>query len=125
MDGRARGPRTFGGGLFAVDIGSSHARGSYLDVQPPEKVVFTWGWEDSNLVPPGSSIVTCTFEARDGGTLLRLIHSDLPAGEGLRHTHGWNHYLARLTKTATGIDPGPDPHVEGQAVLHDRVVDPP
>jgi uncharacterized protein YndB with AHSA1/START domain len=113
------------GGRFAVDIGANHARGSYLDVQRPEKVVFTWGWEGSDLVPPGSSTVTCTFEAKDGGTLVRLIHSDLPAGEDIRHAHGWSHYLGRLTKAATGIDPGPDPHTEGQMIVHDLLIDGP
>ncbi|HSJ84576.1 MAG TPA: SRPBCC domain-containing protein [Acidimicrobiia bacterium] len=107
------------GGRFAVDIGDNHARGSFLAVEPPERVVITWGWEGSELVPPGSSTVTFLFEAKDGGTLVRLIHSDLPAGEDIRHTHGWNHYLGRLTKAATGIDPGPDPHAERQAIMHE------
>jgi len=118
MGGHADLDAQYGGG-FAVDIGDNHARGSYLAVEPPKKVVFTWGWEGSELVPPGASIVTFLFEAEDGGTLVRLIHSDLPAGEDIRHTHGWTHYLDRLTKAATGIDPGPDPHAEGQAIMHE------
>jgi uncharacterized protein YndB with AHSA1/START domain len=108
------------GGRFAVDIGDNHARGSFVELQRPERVVFTWGWEGSDMVPPGSSTVTFVFEAKDGGTLVRLIHSDLPTGEDLRHTHGWNHYLGRLTKAAIGIDPGPDPHAEEQAIMHDE-----
>jgi uncharacterized protein YndB with AHSA1/START domain len=108
-----------GGGLFAVDIGGNHARGTFLAVEPPERVVFTWGWEGSEQVPPGSSTVTCTFEPRDGGTLVRLVHSDLPAGEDVRHSHGWAHYLGRLTQAAVGVDPGPDPHAESGAVMHE------
>jgi uncharacterized protein YndB with AHSA1/START domain len=107
------------GGVFAVDIGPNHARGSFVEVEPPERVAFTWGWEGSDLVPPGSSTVTVTFEAKDGGTLVRLTHSGLPSGEDIRHTHGWTHYLDRLTKAATGIDPGPDLHAEGQAIMED------
>jgi uncharacterized protein YndB with AHSA1/START domain len=107
------------GGRFAVDIGDNHARGSFLTVEPPERVVFTWGWDGSELVPPGSSTVTVVFEATDGGTLVRLIHSDLPTGEDIRHTHGWTHYLGRLTKAAVGIDPGPDIHAESQAKMHE------
>jgi uncharacterized protein YndB with AHSA1/START domain len=108
------------GGRFAVDIGSNHARGSFVEVERPNRVVFTWGWEGSDLVPPGSSTVTCVLEATDGGTLVRLTHRDLPAGEDIRHTHGWNHYLDRLTKAAVGIDPGPDPHAERGATMHDE-----
>ena len=107
------------GGRFAVDIGDNHARGSFLVVGPPERVVFTWGWEGSELVPPGSSTVTFLFEAKDGGTLVRLIHRDLPPLEDIRHNHGWNHYLDRLTKAATGVHPGPDPHAEGRAIVHE------
>jgi hypothetical protein len=27
------------------------------------------------------------------------------------HATGWNHFLPRLTLTATGTDPGPDPWI--------------
>jgi uncharacterized protein YndB with AHSA1/START domain len=111
------------GGRFAVDIGANHARGSYVEVRRPEKVVFTWGWDGSEHVPPGSSTVTCVFVATDGGTLVRLTHADLPSGEDIRHTHGWNHYFGRLTKAAVGIDPGPDPHAEGEEIMHETPID--
>jgi hypothetical protein len=55
--------------------------------------------------------------------LVRLIHSDLPTGEDIRHTHGWTHYLSRLGKAALGIDPGPDPHAESQATMHETRVE--
>jgi uncharacterized protein YndB with AHSA1/START domain len=107
------------GGVFAVDNGDNHARGAYVVVDPPERVVFTWGWEGSELVPPGSSTVTVELEAAEGGTLVRLVHSDLPAGEDVRHSHGWTHYLGRLTSAAAGKDPGPDPYGDGQTVMHE------
>jgi uncharacterized protein YndB with AHSA1/START domain len=113
------------GGRFAVDIGTNHARGSFLEVLRPDKVVFTWGWEDSDLVPPGSSTVTFIFEAKGEGTLVRLTHADLPPGEDVRHTHGWNHYLSRLTMAAVGNDPGPDAHAESEAIMHETPIDEP
>ena len=54
---------------------------------------------------------------------MRLIHSDLPTEEDLRHTQGSNHYLGRLTKVAIGVDPGPDPHADGQAMTQDPPTD--
>lgn len=105
------------GGVFAVDNGDNHARGSFLVVEPPERVVFTWGWEGSELVPPGSSTVTVVLEARGEGTLVRLVHSDLPAGEDVRHAQGWSHYLGRLSKAVVGVDPGPDPYAEGRGIM--------
>lgn len=104
------------GGRFAVDNGDNLARGRFLEVQAPERVVFSWGWEGSDAVPPGSSTVTFTLEPVGGGTLVRLVHSGLPGGEDIRHAQGWDHYLGRLAKTVAGIDPGPDPYGEGQGM---------
>lgn len=108
------------GGAFAIDIGANHARGTFVEVVPPERVVFTWGWEGSADVPPGSSTVTVILEATDRGTLVRMTHEGLIPGEDLRHSHGWTHYLGRLAQAAVGTDPGPDPHAETGAVMHEQ-----
>lgn len=108
------------GGVFQVDIGPNRARGRYVEVKAPERVVFTWGWEGSEAVPPGSSTVTFTFEPNGEGTLLRMVHEGLSAEESARHRHGWLHYLGRLAVAAPGGDPGPDPHaVGGEMPLHE------
>ena len=111
------------GGVFAVDIGANHTRGSFIVVEPPERVVFTWGWEGSEVVPPGASTVTVVFEPTNGGTLVRLVHSDLPDGEDIRHSQGWTHYLGRLRKAAVGIDPGPDPQAGEHGMMHEMETD--
>jgi uncharacterized protein YndB with AHSA1/START domain len=109
------------GGVFAVDIGSNMARGSYVELAPASKVVFTWGWEGSESVPPGSSTVTFTFEPVGTGTLLRMVHAGLVPEEAERHRHGWAHYLGRLQVAAPGGDPGPDLHTESEEIpLHER-----
>ena len=43
------------GGTFAVDFGPTAARGSYVAVEPPRRVVFTWGIPEDTAMPPGSS----------------------------------------------------------------------
>ncbi|MGH8959529.1 MAG: SRPBCC family protein [Acidimicrobiia bacterium] len=108
------------GGVFAIDIGTALARGEYVEVLAPERVVFTWGWEGSEAVPPGSSTVTFTFEPVAEGTLLRMVHEGLSAEESVRHQHGWAHFVSRLVVAAPGGDPGPDPHAEGgEMPLHE------
>lgn len=101
------------GGLFRCDInGRDVALGTYVELDPPHRVVFTWGWEsEADLTPaPGTSTVEVTFAEIAEGTLVRLVHRDLPTGEArAAHAHGWEHYLARLTIAAAGGDPGPDP----------------
>jgi uncharacterized protein YndB with AHSA1/START domain len=107
-------------GVFEVEIGPNLARGRYVEVRAAERVVFTWGWEGSKAVPPGSSTVTFTFEPEGEGTLLRMVHEGLSAEESARHRHGWLHYLGRLAVAATGNDPGPDPHADGgEMTLHE------
>lgn len=108
------------GGVFQVDIGPNRARGRYVEVRAPKRVVFTWGWEGSEAVPPGSSTVTFTFEPNGEGTLLRMVHEGLSDEESPRHRHGWLLYLGRLAVAATGRDPGPDPHADGgEMPLHE------
>jgi uncharacterized protein YndB with AHSA1/START domain len=98
------------GGLYRVNItGGNVARGTFVEVSPYTRVVFTWGWEgDDSTVPPGASTVEVTLTPDGGGTLVRLIHRDLPTQAVTGHTQGWDHYLPRLAARATGRDPGPD-----------------
>lgn len=100
------------GGRFRCDInGENIAGGEYVELDPPRKAVFTWGWEgEDSVTPPGSSTVEILLEPDGDGTRMRLVHRDLPNAESAeRHGHGWNHYTARLAAAAAGRDPGPDP----------------
>jgi uncharacterized protein YndB with AHSA1/START domain len=89
------------GGLFRVEVSRGNfARGRYVEVKPPTRVAFTWGWEsgDSTLamLPPGASLVEIDLEPRDGGSLLRLRHSRLPPDAVDIHGERWSRYLGRL-----------------------------
>ena len=97
------------GGLFSMVMPSGmRASGSYLEVEPGRRVVFTWGWEGHDGIPPGSTIVEIVLDADGDGTTLTLVHRDLPPDEVASHTMGWRHYLPRLALAAAGLDPGPD-----------------
>ena len=100
------------GGLYRVDVnGRNIARGEYIEVTPPSRVVFTWGWEgEASPLPPGKSTVEVSLTEDGGGTIVRLRHLGLPADQLAPHTDGWKHYLARLVVAGAGGDPGPDPH---------------
>ena len=89
------------------------ASGEFVEIDAPRRLVYTWGWERPNSpVPSGSTTVIFELKPHSNGTLLRFSHHDLPSSETVAsHTHGWNHYLARLTQVATGVDPGDDPWV--------------
>jgi uncharacterized protein YndB with AHSA1/START domain len=98
------------GGIFRVNVGGSHVgQGEYVEVDPPTRVVFTWGWDDpESAVQPGTSTVEVTLTPEGEGTKVVLVHRDLPEGAEVPHGHGWEHYLARLEVAGAGGDAGPD-----------------
>jgi uncharacterized protein YndB with AHSA1/START domain len=85
--------------------------GSYVELVPGRRVVFTYGWERLEVeIPPGSTTVEIDLTPTvDGGTLLKLVHHGLTARAADAHDGGWRHYLDRLRGLATGNPPGPDP----------------
>ena len=99
------------GGIYRVDVtGRDVVRGQYVEVVPNRRVVFTWGWERSGSpLPPGASTVEVDLIPDGDGTIVRLTHRDLPAGEAGAFAEGWEHFLPRLAEAAAGRDPGPDP----------------
>jgi uncharacterized protein YndB with AHSA1/START domain len=98
------------GGKYRIDVnGHDIATGEYVEIVPNEKIVMTWGWEKSKLVPPGSSTIEFRLAPKENGTLLVLTHFGLPVEEIASHNQGWTHYMARLQLLAEGQDPGVDP----------------
>jgi len=109
------------GGAYRIEIIPTHvARGEFVEIDPPRRLVYTWGWEpregaDPNPVSPGSSTVEIELVPEGGGTRLRFTHRDLPTAESAdSHGHGWDHYLGRLEVLAGGGDPGVDPWLSGE-----------
>jgi uncharacterized protein YndB with AHSA1/START domain len=100
------------GGVFHVDINGVPVRGRYLELDPPHRLVVSWGHAGSDLLPPGSSTVEITLTAIPEGTRVSIEHRDLPPEETTAHATGWPHFLARLGIVVHGHDPGPDPFAE-------------
>jgi uncharacterized protein YndB with AHSA1/START domain len=96
------------GGRFEVDIRGNPFRGQYLEVEPPHRLVVSWGLAGSDDFPPGSSRVEFVLSPTSGGTNLKLVHSDLPETRATTHGLGWTHYLGRLQQAASGAELGPD-----------------
>ena len=86
------------GGRFEIVMrgpdGATHSpRGQYEQLVPGEKLVFTWGWEHSDLV----SRVTVELKPADGGTHLTLTHEGFAdADDRDGHEVGWHGCFAKL-----------------------------
>jgi uncharacterized protein YndB with AHSA1/START domain len=101
------------GGIYRVEMNEQAiAVGEYVELDPPNRIVFTWGWEGGYAsTPPGSSTVEFTLTPDGDGTLVRLVHSRLSTPESAEaHGHGWDQYMPRLAIAAAGGEPGPDPN---------------
>ena len=97
------------GGEYRWTIIPGHtARGTFTEIEPGRRVVFTWGWEGSDDLPPGASTVIVTLEPAPGGTTIRLVHDGLTDEQADAHAMGWTHYLGRLADAAADGDAGPD-----------------
>jgi len=98
-----------GGAYRVVARGSNHALGTFREVVPNEKVVFSFGWDEpDHPIPPGSTEVEITLVPEGEKTRVRLTHRGLPDDAVSDHTNGWGFYLNRLGTVATGGDPGPE-----------------
>jgi uncharacterized protein YndB with AHSA1/START domain len=77
---------------------------------PVHRLAYSFGWDGSEVVPPGSSLIEIDLMEQPDGTLLRFTQTGLPNAEQCaEHAEGWTHYLCRLIEVAAGRDPGPDP----------------
>jgi uncharacterized protein YndB with AHSA1/START domain len=104
---------TRSGGVYLLEGVSRRrrtVRGAFREVVPVHRLAYSFGWDDSEAVPPGSSLIEIDLLDENGGTRMRMTHSGLPdAAQCANHAAGWAHYLSRLSVAAGGGDPGPDP----------------
>ena len=81
------------GGRYEVLITSPtgkeyRMRGTYREVRPPEKLVFTWSWEGGDFQ---DSVVTIELRrlGQSNFTELSITHELLPESQREGHTKGW------------------------------------
>jgi uncharacterized protein YndB with AHSA1/START domain len=99
--GDATGSAMEPGGAFALAINDSKAvRGQFLTIDPPKRVVFTWGVPDSDVLPPGSTTVEIVLTPDGSDTVVELTHRDLPRSELSSHQAGWTGLLNLLARVA-------------------------
>jgi uncharacterized protein YndB with AHSA1/START domain len=78
-------------GLFYWTLKGTSHYGRFTEIEWPGRIRHTW-------VSPNTlgeeSMVTVTFKKQEEGTLMTLVHSDLPDHELARgHEKGWNYFF--------------------------------
>lgn len=88
------------GGRYRIEMCHSSGRasvafGTYREITPPRRLVFTWMWENENLKQ--ETLVTVTIEPDGAGTRLTLLHEKFTSTEERdKHNEGWTGCLNRL-----------------------------
>lgn len=98
------------GGAYRVEMSDDDViRGEFIAVEPFSRVVVSFGWEAGGTgLEPGASTVEYTCTPDGDGTILRMVHSGLPADQLPPHGQGWDRFLPRLVAVAAGRDPDAD-----------------
>ena len=94
------------GGRYRIDMRKDDAShivaGEYREVRPPERLVFTWKWENHPERGTEDTIVTLEFLDHGGSTELVLTHERFPdAAIRDDHNKGWTGCLDRLARYAS------------------------
>lgn len=89
-----------GGALVIRYPNGVGAGGVIVEIEPPERVVFTFGYESGQPVPTGGSRVTITLVATEAGTRLHLRHELPSAAARDAHVQGWRYQLALFANAA-------------------------
>ena len=90
-----------GGALRIVFPGGTiTASGKVLELTPNERIIFTYGFDSGNPMPPDSSRVTITLRDHPDGTQLTLHHefADLKVRD--EFVQGWRYQLALFANVA-------------------------
>jgi uncharacterized protein YndB with AHSA1/START domain len=72
-------------------------RGVYREIVEPDRIVFTFAWEEDASQPIGETLVTVTFEEHGGKTRLTFRQEPFDSAQQRdSHAEGWGECLDRL-----------------------------
>jgi uncharacterized protein YndB with AHSA1/START domain len=83
-----------GGRVFIKYPGDTEASGEVVEVTPPSRIVFTYGFASGKPIGPGESRVTIDLEKIASGTRLHLTHALGDAAVRDEHVQGWRYQLS-------------------------------
>jgi uncharacterized protein YndB with AHSA1/START domain len=83
-----------GGRMYIRLPDGTEVSGDVLEVDPPRRIVFSYGFVKGTPVAAGASRVTIRLDAEAGGTRLQLTHEFAEEAVRNEHVQGWRYQLA-------------------------------
>lgn len=83
-----------GGALLIRYPDGTEVIGEVIEMKPPERMSFTYGFVKGEPIPPGGSRVTIRLDPHGLGTRLHLTHEFDAEGPRDHHVQGWRYQLA-------------------------------
>jgi uncharacterized protein YndB with AHSA1/START domain len=83
-----------GGRVLIKMPGGVEASGEVVEVAPPSRIVFTYGFAGGKPIGPGESRVTIELEPAGKATRLRLSHAFADEATRDEHVQGWRYQLS-------------------------------
>jgi uncharacterized protein YndB with AHSA1/START domain len=90
-----------GGKVYIRHSNGVESLGEVLEVHPPDRIVFTYGFASGKPIPPGSSRVTVLLDAEAAGTRVLLRHEFAEAAPRDAHVQGWRFQLSLFSNAVT------------------------
>ncbi len=83
-----------GGAVLIKHPNGIEVVGEVIDIDPPSRIVFTYGFASGAPIPPGGSLVTVTCAPHPQGTRVELVHDFAEQGVRDAHDQGWRYQLS-------------------------------
>ena len=91
------------GGDYVVEMGPHVVRGTYLEVEPPRRLAFSWKWDGTEDEP---TRVEVELSEVDDGTRMLLTHTGFASeADTANHRMGWEPEMGRLVELLTAQQP--------------------
>src|SRR5207253_1392860 len=120
-----------GGRVYIKHPGGIESAGEVLEIRPPRKLVFSYGFVSGKPIPAGASRVTIELEPDRAGTRLHLKHELADESTRDEHEQGWRFQLSLFANAvsnevaagaATLVDSWFDAWAEANASARERLL---
>ncbi|MEO6223166.1 MAG: SRPBCC domain-containing protein [Vicinamibacterales bacterium] len=92
-----------GGKVYIRHPNGIEAGGRILSIAPPERLVFSYGFNSGVPMPLEASRVTMSFDDEAGSTRVRLLHEFAESPVRDEHVQGWRYQLSLFSNVVASV----------------------